>query len=138
VTGGIALLGFCTLSSQVCVASSSRVVCNNLRRWLSQLFASCGPDEHLARVSEHGNWRRRVDCQKDHIWKGTLGVIYWNVNGYNPPNNYGCRGYLQVFSPFSGNYEVVSARFKPGETLVLVYLTQLRQKDMKVTSNVHT
>jgi len=46
------------------------------------------------------------------------------------------QGVSPSLQPFSGNYEVVSARFKPGETLVLVYLTQLRQKDMKVTSNV--
>ena len=38
-------------------------------------------------------------------------------------------GYLQVFSPFSGNYEVVGARFKPVKNLALMCLTQFRQKE---------
>jgi hypothetical protein len=46
-------------------------------------------------------------------------------------------GYLQVFSPFSGDYEVVGARFKPVKNLALMYLTQLRQKE-RVTNKVHT
>jgi hypothetical protein len=45
---------------------------------------------------------------------------------HDPPNDYGCRGDLQVFSPFSGNYEVVGACIKAAKNLVLIYLTQLR------------
>jgi len=42
------------------------------------------------------------------------------------PNDHGCGGDLQVFSPFSGDQEVVRARFKPIKDIVLVHLTQLQ------------